>query len=149
MCLSPIECILPIGIYPSIFAAVADAVGAKNSNGFFTFLTIFTSLSRHSFMREREKRIPRFLIILLLTFMYLLPFFICSFPHFTSAKWNCKILVLLKNLLKCEKMYVIALANEIPLMRKLFYWMCDCVLSILFKYLKLTWDNALKEKNKN
>lgn len=46
-------------------------------------------------------------------------------------------------------MYVIALANEIPLMRKLFYWMCDCVLSILFKYLKLTWDNALKEKNKN
>lgn len=54
MCLSPIECILPIGIYPSIFAAVADAVGAKNSNGFFTFLTIFTSLSRHSFMRDRK-----------------------------------------------------------------------------------------------
>lgn len=74
MSISPTECLLPIGIYPS-------------------------SPRRWEFREgiSATKRISRFLII----FINLLPFTLSFYtPH--QPKWNCKILVLLKNPLKCK-----------------------------------------------
>lgn len=74
----------------------------------FHLLNVYYPLAFTLFALERQKfqlgisskkRIPRFLIIFINP-LRISPLFLPSAPK--SAKWNCKILVLLKNPLKCK-----------------------------------------------